>query len=61
VEIASFTWAMSEKLLLRCSDFIDLDTYYQQVFLPLQQGDPEGQTDMEPGDQDVENTININK
>lgn len=35
VEIACFSWAVSQQLLLKCSDFIDLGVYYQETYLPL--------------------------
>ena len=34
VEIACFSWALSQKLLLHCSDFIDLGIYYQEHCIP---------------------------
>jgi len=35
VEVACFSWAVSQHLLLKCSDFIDLGVYYQETYLPL--------------------------
>jgi uncharacterized LabA/DUF88 family protein len=53
VEIAAFNSSMSKLLRLKCSSFIDLDTYYREEYLEDDDTNAEEEDNQEPNDIEI--------